>query len=265
MYNFSLYACKDIAPGIEEMITVCNQFMIGNMEADDEIGGVKLVETKGELLEKYRRLLIRYNKKIVLLNTSLAPGDIDGFKVLFRKALTLGVENIRVNPCMSPPEDKNAASGENALSPGTVAENLEAVCRIGKSYGIGVLVENKADTYFSMESSIAAVFRKMGGHKPGWIFNPLELAKNRVHPFFHIFYNSRLKSSISFLRINDGLFTDGRPELPGQGNAEIKEMTSALLARGFKGYFSFIPYFEGMRIEDYTPVMDHFKRLLMEM
>jgi sugar phosphate isomerase/epimerase len=95
------------------------------------------------------------------------------------------------------------------------------------------------------------------------VFNPLEYAAVKKHPFFHVFYNTRLKPAIRFLRINDGLFQDGSATLPGQGNAELKELVSALLARSFKGYFAYVPYLEENGLEYYEEIIRRFRNILL--
>ena len=63
----------------------------------------------------------------------------------------------------------------------------------------------------------------------------------------------------------DGLFCERRPELPGQGNAEIKELASILLSRSFEGFFSFTDYFGDMSQEDLLAYIAAFKTLLKQM
>ena len=113
------------------------------------------------------------------------------------------------------------------------------------------------------ENELAKLFKELPDYNPGLIFNPLEYAALKKHPFFHVFYNSKLKSQIKFLRVNDGLFVDGSPTLPGEGNAELKELTSALLARSFKGYFSFESYRKEMDVESCEKVIERFKKILL--
>jgi len=147
----------------------------------------------------------------------------------------------------------------------TIAGNLARIAAVGKSYGIRVLCENKSGTPAAFDKDITIIFRSVNNEYLGLIFNPLEFVKLKSHPFFHVFYNSKLKNHIHFLRVNDGLYADNSAVMPAEGNGEIKEMASILLARGFKGYFSFTPYLENMDMEKYREVMDRFKKLLMSM
>lgn len=253
MYNFCIKIDKKTADGFRQQILASSCFQINNMEMEDCFDGTNLAEISGGELEKYRRLLIEHNRKIVLLDSSIAFDDTDRHALLFRKAHLLGIENIKVNISW-------VLSKENEEYLGKLMELL----RIGKSYGIGVVFENNRSAFTGSEKNLSALFKKLAGCNPGIIFNPLEYAAMKVHPFFHAFYNSRLKSDIRFLRVNDGLFEDGNPMLPGEGNAELKELTSALLARSYKGYFSFEPYLDEEGRSSYATVIKRFKKILME-
>ena len=53
-----------------------------------------------------------------------------------------------------------------------------------------------------------------------------------------------MKRLIGQLIVNDGLW-DGTRKLPGQGNAEIKELISILRCRSFSGLMTIAPIGEG--------------------
>lgn len=248
MYNFSIYIDDGITADFEEKINFSGRLMLNNMEISDCFDGKNIAVLSGADMECYRNLLIENNKKIVLLNIDRPVIEPDYSKQVFRNAHLLGVENIRIS-----------VDGYEA------AEFLKQVCEMGKAFGIGVLLENNSKGYLSTEKILSDVYGRIRNEFTGLIFNPLEFARLKTHPFFHVFYNSKLKNDIRFLRVNDGLFIDGSPAFPGNGNAEIKEMASILLARSFKGYFSFIPYFMDMDMDKYIEIINAFKTLLKEM
>ncbi|MDR3645742.1 MAG: TIM barrel protein [Clostridia bacterium] len=255
MYNFCIKADQSLAESFENQIHACGRLLINNIETDDRIDGEPLFAMSGKTIEQYRRLLVQFNKKIVLLDCSAPLADAEQYRQAFRKAHLLGVENIRVEPGA-------AAEGPD---PGSLPAGLAEILKIGRSYGIGVVLENGRGSRLDGGKPIAALLRQASAAQPGLIFNPLEFAATGRHPFFHVFYSCRWKSNIGFLRVNDGLFRDGSQVMPGQGNAEIKEMASALLARSFRGYFSFCPYLAGMNEDAYGEVIDRFKALLLAM
>lgn len=253
MYNFSALINDEVAMNLEGKIEICSRLMIGNMEISDKLDGSCIADSSGEQIEKFRNLLIRNNKKIVLLNCSKPVTEKEYYKKILRKGHLLGVENI------------NVMVWENDKPDEAFVDGLKAVCEIGAAYGIRILLENSSCTFLSTDKAMSQVYEKIRNQYTGLIYNPLEYARLKSHPFFHMFYNSKLKNDIRFLRVNDGLFLDGNPVFPAKGNAEIKELASILLARGFKGYFSFSPYFKKMDFAIYMEVIENFKRLLMEM
>ena len=251
MFNFSIKMDHHLGASLEEQIEACSRLLINNIEID----GTNLAELSGREIESMRNLLIQKNKKIVLLDCDFTHYNVDQINLLFRKAHLLSVENVNITRWQAG-ESENVAALESLLA---------EVMPIARSYGIGVTLENRRASSLSDEVAIAALFQKFKEYLPGLVFNPMEFAAEKRHPFFHVFYNSRLKPCICFLRVNDGLFINGSPALPAEGNAEIKELVSALLARSFKGYFSFHPYLPEMDINLYCDVIERFKRLLLSM
>jgi len=243
----------EVASGFEQKIDICNSLNIPNMEISDEFDGVKITKLSGGEVENLRNLLIINNKKIVLLSCSVPVNDRKYYEEVFRKANLLNVENIKVQ------------LGDNCDNEDEIVDMLASLGKMGKAYGISVLCENRSNSFMSTDNNISKIFKRLPGEYTGFIFNPLEFAKMKRHPFLNEFYNSKLKGKVRFLRINDGLFSDGSPTLPGEGNAEIKEMTSALLARGFKGYFSFVPYLNEMDLNKFKKIIARYKKILMEL
>lgn len=253
MFNFSMYIDDRTAGDINRKAALCDGFRMNNMEINDCIEGRKIVDMNGEELEEIRNILIDNNKKIVLMCCSEPVTNTGYYKALLRKAHMLKVENLKVCMEFKLPDEENPAA------------HLKNICRVGKSYGIGVLVENHSNTCLATDKQMAEVYKAIKQENTGIIFNPLEYAKEKKHPFFHEFYNSKMKNEVRFLRVTDGLFVDGSPTMPGEGNAEIKELASILLARGYRGYFSFVPYFDGMGANRYKEVIARFKKMLKEM
>ncbi len=201
-------------------------------------------------LEDIRSKIIENQKSILLMDTSMPFYDLEYHKEFLQRTTLLGVKYIR--PVIN---DFNPAENPDLVS------KLIDLCKISKTYGAKVLFENKADNA-KLDVFFEEMYKTCSDEKPQFIFNPLEHVKNKRHPFFHIFYTSRLKNDIVILRINDGLFLNGEPMLPGEGNAEIKEMASILLCRSFDGWFSIGPYFGN---SDLKLILSSFKNLLKEM
>ena len=118
----------------------------------------------------------------------------------------------------------------------------ESCLKASAYMGIVPLVENRAGSALADADAIMAFFEQHADVPCGLLFNPLEFVKTGRHPFFHVYYASRLKGRIAGLRINDGLYRDGSPTLPGHGNGEVKELMSIMKARSFRGFYAISPY-----------------------
>jgi sugar phosphate isomerase/epimerase len=241
MYNISICTGNGITPEFADFIGLSSRLGINNLETESRIDGIDITELKGNELEGYRNMLISGFKKIVLLKADRNISDQAYYRKLFRNAHLLGVGNICLEPGSIKADDVKIAEIRNVIN-------------IGKSYGIGILFENSSTSSLNNDKALSAFYRRITDDNTGIIFNPLEYCRMKSHPFFHEYYNSRVKKEIRFLRVNDGLFKDGSPAFPGEGNAEIREMVSILLSIGFNGYFSITPYFGEMNFEKYEAV-----------
>lgn len=239
-----------MAEKFTDKMSVSNQMNFSNIEIDNFVEGYDLTDTSGKFIENMRRQLISNNKNIVLINSSHSIEDYEYYRVLFRKALAVNAWAIKITI----PD---------------AGEELEGMIRplamLAQNYDIRLLAENNAESYLANDQSITKIYKNIGSEFFRFIFNPLEFVRTKRHPFFNVFYGSRMKNSIDFLRINDGLFVDGSPILPGEGNAEIKEMASILISRGFKGYFSFTPYAGQLDMDVYMKIIDNFKNMLFNL
>ena len=251
MYQFSLAPSDFLAPGFEEKLALCDKARCAYMEISDCLEGTFIGDMDGNAIETMRNLLIDYGKIISLLTYTGKISDVERFRRLLRNAHLLGVKAIKV-------------SCEDYETIQAAAADVKECAQDAKCYGIRLCVENQHDSLLSRNKDMEAMV-KSAGENVYTIFNPLCYAYMRAHPFFHEFYGSKLKNNITFLRVNDGLFCERRPELPGQGNAEMKELASILLSRSYEGFFSFADYFGEMSREELLQYIAAFKNLLKQM
>lgn len=251
MYKFSLAPSDLLAPGFEEKLALCNKTGCAYVEISDTIDHAFLGDMDGDTIETMRNLLIDYGKTISLITYTGKIADQERFQKLLRNAHFLGAKAIEV--CCDEYDTVEAA----------VADIIECA-QDAKCYGIRLCVENRHDSVLSRNKDMELLV-KSAGENVYTIFNPLCYAYMRAHPFFHEFYNSKLKNNITFLRVNDGLFCERKPEFPGRGNGEIKELASILLSRSFDGFFSFTDYFGQMSYEALLEYIAVFKTLLKQM
>lgn len=251
MYQFSLAPSDHLAPGFEDKLKLCDKTGCAYVELSDIIENTFLGDLDGEAIETMRNLLIDYGKIVSLITYTGKISDRERFCTLLRNAHFLGAKAIKV--CCDEYETAQDA-----------VEDITECAQDAKCYGIRLCVENRHDSVLSRNKDMELLVKRAGDNVYT-IFNPLCYAYMRAHPFFHEFYNSKLKNNIAFLRINDGLFCERKPQLPGQGNAEIKELASILLSRSFDGYFSFTDYFGQMDLEALLTYIKTFKNLLKQM
>ena len=251
MYQFSIAPSDFLAPGFEQKLALCEETRCGYVELSDIIEGNFIGDMDGDTIETMRGLLIDYGKIISLVTYTGKISDYGRFRALLRNAHLLGVKAIKVS-----------CDGYDSLQ--DAAADITECAQDAKCYGIRLCVENCHDSNLSRNKDMELLV-KSAGENVYDIFNPLCYAYMRAHPFFHEFYGSKLKNNITFLRVNDGLFCERRPELPGRGNAEIKELASILLSRSFDGWFSFTDYFGQMSREEVKEYIAAFKTLLKQM
>lgn len=251
MYQFSIAPPDRLAPGFEDKLRLCEKTGCAYVELSDIVENTFLGDMDGDAIETMRGLLIDYGKIISLITYTGKIADRERFRSLLRKAHLLGVKAIKVD-----------TDGYTAIQ--DAAADITECAQDAKCYGIRLCVENRHDSLLSRNKDMELLV-KSAGDNVYTIFNPLCYAYMRSHPFFHEYYGSKLKNNIAFLRVNDGLFCERRPELPGRGNAEIKELASILLSRSFDGFFSFTDYFGDLSLEGLKEYIAAFKTLLKQM
>lgn len=251
MYKFSIAPSDFLAPGFEDKLSLCHRTGCAYVELSDIIDQTFLGDMDGEAIEDMRNLLIDYGKVISLITYTGEISNREHFRKLLRNCHLLGVKAIKVS-----------CDGYDTVP--AAVEDITECALDAKCYGICLCVENRHDSVLARNKDMELLV-KSAGENVCTIFNPLSYAYMRAHPFFHEFYGSKLKNNIAFLRVNDGLFCERRPMLPGQGNAEIKELASILLSRSFDGYFSFTDYFGQMSWEKLQEYIAAFKSLLKQM
>ena len=238
MVRLSVEISDRVASDFEGKLKAAQSLGIHNIEIADRIDGERLDQMSGEAVERIRDLLIDYNMRVVLISTGIDPQDREALKRLFRRALTLDAEAVKIDV--------------------KAGDDTAFVRRLARSFGIKLYVENRADGPYPDETALLAAARE--GMRI--IFNPLEIVKTERHPFFHAYYASKIKNDIGFLRICDGLYRTHEAVPLGHGCAEVKELTSIIQCRTYEGYFSFIPYMPDMDLDAYRACVDTFKDLL---
>lgn len=222
--------CCDITPfaarSFEEGLAVADALGINDI-ALGSFGGKTPENCTGSQIEDFRCGLIDHNKTIVLLKSSLPLSDTTGYNTLFRKAHLLNVKNIGI---------PLAGLGE--------APEVSRLVKMAEAWNLGLVFENDPGCFFRDDASMTA-FLKSLPETAAVSFAPAGFVALQKHPFFHVFYGSKLKNRIRFLKLEDTLYSTGAPTPLGGGNGEIKELISILLSRSYDGWFTLTPYLDG--------------------
>lgn len=195
---------------------------------------------------RMRGLLYDEGCSVTLYQIPVRHMDEDAVRTLMRYAHLLEIDYFLCDP---------EGCGE---------EEIRFFFKAAASFGIRLMVENKAGTALGTAGDIEAFFKRHADAGCSLAFNPLEFLRLKQHPFFHVYYKSRLKNQISLLRICDGLYTDGRPVPLGQGNGEVKELISIMKARSFPGAFSLTPYLPNISERDLRGMVHWLRETLKE-
>ncbi len=239
MYNFSIKPLDNLS--FADKLSLLYDLRITNLELYDNIDGVKFSDMSGAQIQAAREALIDSNIKLICADAAFG----DELKLTARNLLALGCKYIKI--CV--PE---TASGDE------INTYIKSQSVIAASFGISIVIENNAKTALSFDENITNIIKDTTAQM---IFNPYEFVRLQRHPFFHMFYSSKLKNRIIMLRANDGLYSTMQRMPLAHGNSEIKETASILLARSFDGYFSFVQFED----EDIKRWIADFKELLKAM
>lgn len=222
--------CCDITPfaarSLREGLAAADALRINDI-ALAGFGGKALQDCSGSEVEDIRSALIDGNKTIVLLKTALPLSDTAAYNTLFRKAHLLNVKNIQIS-----------------LSSMESAPDVSLILRMAESWSIGLVFENDPGCFYRDDPSMTAFIKPLS-EGAGVCFAPAGFVALQKHPFFHVFYGSKLKNRIRFLKLEDTLYSTGEATPLGGGNGEIKELISILLARSYDGWFTLTPYLDG--------------------
>lgn len=239
MYNFSIKPLDNLS--FAEKLNLLSDLRVMNIELYDNIDGVKFSDMTGAQVQSARDALI--DAGIRLICADVAFGE--DMKLASRNLMALGCKYIKV--CVP----KTASADE-------IRVYIDAQAKIANAFGIGIAIENNADTALSYDENITNIIKPTDALM---IFNPYEFVRLQRHPFFHMFYGSKLKNRVVALRANDGIYSTQERKPLAHGNSEVKETASILLARSFDGYFSFVQYED----EDISKWISDFKGLLKAM
>lgn len=136
-------------------------------------------------------------------------------------------------------------SAEYVVAPAPAGEDADAwisrAAGLAEAGAVPLLVENRPASRGDTGRNFADLLRRAPAAWIGAAFDPVGFAALREHAFLTVWTPGALKTRLRLLRVADATFETGAPVRLNQGNAEVKELISAVLARGFDGIFALCP------------------------
>ncbi|NPV07095.1 MAG: sugar phosphate isomerase/epimerase [Anaerolineae bacterium] len=131
---------------------------------------------------------------------------------------------------------------------GQMAPSISLMAEMAEVYhtaGATLLLENDPEAWPPDGQTLGRFVAEVG--HPGLLscYDPARSAALKRHPFLTDFLSGPLKQGMRCLRLRDALFENGREVRPGEGNAELKELVSALESRRYQGWYILSPFGRG--------------------
>lgn len=170
--------------------------------------------------------LIRQGLQGVLLRSAHPLAERDAWREVCRRASRLGIRCLQIVPPAGLPDPVE----------------LAGLLRQADRFALTVLVEDGADGSAAsppevLDSWFRACRVACPEAAPSLVFNPPAYLKAGLLPLHGMFMKSRQKNHFLALRVADAAAVTLEPRLPGQGNAQVKELISIMLARRAAGFF----------------------------
>ncbi len=182
----------------------------------------------------------------------------------------LGVAAIRASGADTLAEafaQARAWAAEYVVTPAPAGEDaatwLSQAASLAEAHAVPLLVENGPATLADTGQHFAALLRRAPADWIGAAFDPAGFTALREHAFLTAWMPGALKTRLRLLRVADATFETGAPARLNHGNAEVKELVSALLARGFDGLFALRPL--GPTASEVETAVADFHALLAEL
>jgi sugar phosphate isomerase/epimerase len=129
-------------------------------------------------------------------------------------------------------------ASDGGLNERQAADWLLAATALAEANGVPLLVENRPGSWADTGRAFGQFIDQVASPWLGAAFNPAGFVALREHPFLSAFMPGHLKQRLQLLRIRDARLEDGGVVRANDGNAEVAELVSAAMARGFGGFFA---------------------------
>ena len=242
-HHFKVCAPTDaVSPALDHSVSVLQALGIGYCEIRS-VEGVSALSLGCQRQRDIHRRITDHGLSVAVLDSQVGRADIReagaGQVELLRRALEWAVElqaaYLRVYSFVLP--DINRAANPSRWREQVIAR-VAGFVELAEGSGVKLLVENLPGSYCSRGNRLSDLLTTVGSPWLGAAFDPAGFVASCEHPFLVSFKPGPGKNYVRCLRIRDAVFAGGKAVLPDQGNAELRELISALLARSFDGFFS---------------------------
>jgi sugar phosphate isomerase/epimerase len=158
----------------------------------------------------------------------------------FRRALEVakrvGATNIRIFSFYLPKGEPPAYYRDEVL------RRIAAMAAIAAKEAPELLLlhENERNIYGEQPAECADILNSVAARNLKAIFDPANFVQAKVRPFQDAF--PLLAPQIAYMHIKDATWAEGRVTPAGQGDGQLREILSALRARGWEGVLALEPH-----------------------
>ena len=130
--------------------------------------------------------------------------------------------------------------GEAAAYRSQVMERLRALLERAKGHPVTLLHENESRIYGDVPTRCLDILETLASPQLRMTFDPANFVMCGVKPYTEAYV--LLKDHIEYLHIKDAISAERRIVPAGQGDGEVRQVLSALQARGYDGFASLEPH-----------------------
>jgi aminoglycoside 3-N-acetyltransferase len=212
-----------VAEDTEASLDLIQEQGISMIELD-----ARCVPTSAAGLEDLRFRLQSRSVSVAVVRAPVQP--IEKAPELVAIAERLGAQALHVS----------ARSADYASS-GGLEEHLRALGGLAADHQIDLLVANRLGSPAETGEQLAALVDRVGLPSVSASYDPSEVARGGVSPFYMGLYRGKLRRYVRHIDLRDLVSSSGRAVPLGCGNAEIVEIISSQRCRSYDGFFCLWP------------------------
>jgi 3-dehydroshikimate dehydratase len=230
----------EISPDLDAQLDVLQELDIKHLELRG-VWGKNVLALDDAEVQTTKRKLDERGIRVSAIGSPIGKIRIDDpfepHVQAFRRALDLaelfGSPYIRIFSFFVP-------DGQADAFRAPVMERLGALLAQARGHPVVLLHENERHIYGDIPRRCQDIHRTLDSAQLRMTFDPANFVMCGVRPFSEGY--GLLKDYIDYVHIKDGLMSQQRVVPAGKGDGEVKELLTALKARGFDGFLSLEPH-----------------------